>query len=231
MEKLPTIDYRPSPPITPRSPNTPRTPRTPKSPTRSTITLEPTDYKHLQLERRKIRSALRRNAQLRPVSNVHQNNNFVDPNIDVEKWFHKAVEKCNKRIIAIVSSLIISGLVISIIVTLVTMTSNDTETSTDSSLAFLVGNGVCDDVTNTNVFQFDGGDCCLQNVIPGNCSLCMCYETGLGWVESRSGSTSTTSTTSTTITTTSTGTSTTVNTTITTTLPTTSKYISTMIIL
>ena len=65
----------------------------------------------------------------------------------------KLAEKFNKPIIAIVSFLIISGLVISIIVTLVTMTSNDTETSTDSSLAFLVGNGVCDDVTNTNVLR------------------------------------------------------------------------------
>ena len=63
------------------------------------------------------------------------------------------MEKCNKRIIAIVTSLIIGGLIISIIVTLVTMTSNDDETSTDSSLAFLVGNGVCDDETNTNVFD------------------------------------------------------------------------------
>lgn len=87
MENPTTIDFRPSPPVTPNSPNTPRTPRTPKSPTRSTITLEPTDYKHLQLERRKIRSALRRNSQFR--HNVHQaqNNNFVaDPNINVEKW-------------------------------------------------------------------------------------------------------------------------------------------------
>lgn len=135
------------------------------------------------------------------------------------------MEKCNKRIIAIVTSLIIGGLIISIIVTLVTMTSNDDETSTDSSLAILVGNGVCDDETNTNVFGFDGGDCCLQYVIPGNCSLCMCYETGIGWVELE-GTTSTrksTTTTSTTITTTTTGTSTTLNTTITTST-TTSKF-------
>ena len=105
MEEPPKIDIRPSPPVTPRSPKTrsPLARRSPKSPTRSTITLEPTDYNHLQLERRKIRSALRRNsARLRPVVNVQPTtNNFVDPNIDVEKWFHRAVEKCNKRIIAI----------------------------------------------------------------------------------------------------------------------------------
>ena len=91
----------------------------------------------------------------------------MDPNINVEKWFHKAVEHCNKKIIAIVTSFIIMGLIISIIVTLVTMTNKDSENTTDSGLSILVGNGACDDVTNTNVFEFDGGDCCLKTVIKG----------------------------------------------------------------
>ena len=122
-----------------------------------------------------------------------------------------------------VTSFIITGLIISIIVTLVTMTAKDTETTTDSILAVLAGNGVCDDVTNTNVFGFDGGDCCLPNAVKGNCTLCMCYETGSGLVESTTSTTTTSTSTTTTTTTTTTGTTTTVNTTTTTTLPTTSK--------
>ena len=84
-------------------------------------------------------------------------------------------EKLQKVSFSIVSSLIIGGLIIAIIV----VASNIGNVGTDSGLkTFLVGNGLCDDVTNTNVFEFDGGDCCLQNTIKGDCISCICYEIG-----------------------------------------------------
>ena len=92
-------------------------------------------------------------------------------------------EKLQKVYFSIVSSLIIGGLIIAIIVTASNIkdvgTDGDTALSTDSGLmTFLVGDGLCDDVTNTNVFEFDGGDCCLQNAIKGDCISCICYEIG-----------------------------------------------------
>ena len=91
-------------------------------------------------------------------------------------------EKLQKVSFSIVSSLIIGGLIIAIIiVTASNIKDVGTETalSTDYGLmTFLVGDGLCDDVTNTNVFEFDGGDCCLQNAIKGDCISCICYETG-----------------------------------------------------
>ena len=86
-------------------------------------------------------------------------------------------EKLQKASFSIVSSLIIGGLIIAIIV--VASNIGNVGTATDSGLkTFLVGNGLCDDVTNTNVFEFDGGDCCLQNTIKGDCISCICYEIG-----------------------------------------------------
>ena len=89
-------------------------------------------------------------------------------------------EKLQKVSFSIVSSLIIGGLIIAIIVTASTIGDVGTDKGdTDSGLkAFLVGNGLCDDVTNTNVFEFDGGDCCLQSTIKGDCISCICYEIG-----------------------------------------------------
>ena len=39
-----------------------------------------------------------------------------------------------------------------------------------------VGDGYCDDQTNINECNYDGGDCCLNVVNMDFCSLCLCYE-------------------------------------------------------
>ena len=49
----------------------------------------------------------------------------------------------------------------------------------DETLQLLVGNGLCDDSTNTNSFDFDGGDCCIQPLVIGDCKLCKCYQNGV----------------------------------------------------
>ena len=38
------------------------------------------------------------------------------------------------------------------------------------------GNGFCDDAANTFGCQWDGGDCCGDNVVHGKCDLCNCLE-------------------------------------------------------
>ena len=37
-----------------------------------------------------------------------------------------------------------------------------------------IGNGWCDDVTNTEECNYDGGDCCGPNVNTDFCSECIC---------------------------------------------------------
>ena len=99
-------------------------------------------------------------------------------------------EKLQKVSFSIVSSLIIGGLIIAIIV--VASNIGNVGIGTDSGLkTFLVGNGLCDDVTNTNVFEFDGGDCCLQNTIKGDCISCICYEIGESLITESTQSTTT----------------------------------------
>ena len=39
----------------------------------------------------------------------------------------------------------------------------------------LVGNGFCNDETNTEICNYDGGDCCLNVVNKTQCSDCTCY--------------------------------------------------------
>ena len=90
-------------------------------------------------------------------------------------------EKLQKVYFSIVSSLIIGGLIIAIIVTASNIkdvgTDGDTALSTDSGLmTFLVGDGLCDDVTNTNVFEFDGGDCCGSCIVKNHCLECTCLQ-------------------------------------------------------
>ena len=36
--------------------------------------------------------------------------------------------------------------------------------------------GVCDDANNIEICQWDGGDCCGDNVITTNCSVCACLD-------------------------------------------------------
>ena len=84
---------------------------------------------------------------------------------------------------AIVSVLIIGGLVTILITAVLSDKStkgeeNSVEFNVSSLVSAWVGDGKCDDVTNTNVFDFDGGDCCLQNAIQGNCIACICDKTG-----------------------------------------------------
>jgi hypothetical protein len=43
----------------------------------------------------------------------------------------------------------------------------------------LVGNGYCDDATNNEACQFDGGDCCLNYIVVIYCTICLCDETGI----------------------------------------------------
>ena len=38
-----------------------------------------------------------------------------------------------------------------------------------------VGNGYCDDLTNTKECNYDGGDCCGSCVITDYCSECVCH--------------------------------------------------------
>ena len=52
------------------------------------------------------------------------------------------------------------------------------ENPSELGLKILTGNGFCDDVTNTNAFNFDDGDCCLPNAKQGNCKLCTCHING-----------------------------------------------------
>jgi hypothetical protein len=42
-----------------------------------------------------------------------------------------------------------------------------------------VGNGYCNDETNTDKCNFDGGDCCGGHGYYSYCVLCYCHETGM----------------------------------------------------
>ena len=39
-----------------------------------------------------------------------------------------------------------------------------------------IGDGQCDDATNTVSCSYDGGDCCLENKITDNCEICECID-------------------------------------------------------
>ena len=39
-----------------------------------------------------------------------------------------------------------------------------------------VGDGYCDDVTNNNECNYDGGDCCLDTVNTQYCTECICHD-------------------------------------------------------
>ena len=46
----------------------------------------------------------------------------------------------------------------------------------DSSVSWYIGDGYCDDVTNTEGCHYDGGDCCGPNVDTEYCLFCLCLE-------------------------------------------------------
>ena len=43
----------------------------------------------------------------------------------------------------------------------------------------MVGDGECDDLTNTHDCQYDQGDCCFEYIDDTYCITCICHETGL----------------------------------------------------
>ena len=43
-----------------------------------------------------------------------------------------------------------------------------------------IGDGGCDDVTNKEECQWDGGDCCGDNVYTLYCEVCACLDPGAG---------------------------------------------------
>ena len=47
-----------------------------------------------------------------------------------------------------------------------------------SKNSFLIGDGVCDDITNTKRCLFDGGDCCLSRKNTKLCIDCTCTQNG-----------------------------------------------------
>ena len=47
-------------------------------------------------------------------------------------------------------------------------------TTLGCSHTFWIGDGYCDDTTNTMECSFDGGDCCGSNVNTAYCNLCQC---------------------------------------------------------
>jgi hypothetical protein len=48
------------------------------------------------------------------------------------------------------------------------------------------GDGYCDDVNNNAGCDFDGGDCCGDNVDKRYCSKCICYENDFFLLDARS---------------------------------------------
>ena len=55
--------------------------------------------------------------------------------------------------------------------------------------------GVCDDANNIEICQWDGGDCCGDNVITTNCSVCACLDPRETTVATTTITTTTTATT------------------------------------
>ena len=65
------------------------------------------------------------------------------------------------------------------IVTITLVVTGSLKTSVDIQIgckfSFLVGNGKCDDISNVDICNYDGGDCCLENAIAGICCQCQCH--------------------------------------------------------
>ena len=41
-----------------------------------------------------------------------------------------------------------------------------------------VGDGMCDDLTNTLECNYDGGDCCGTDIVTTECNICVCLDEG-----------------------------------------------------
>ena len=48
----------------------------------------------------------------------------------------------------------------------------------DCSNGILIANGMCNDETNNDECNFDGGDCCGDCINTEHCSECVCYADG-----------------------------------------------------
>ncbi len=59
-----------------------------------------------------------------------------------------------------------------------TTTLIDSTTTSECSKMLWVEDGFCDDETNTELCDFDGGDCCMDQIIDNYCLECLCHETG-----------------------------------------------------
>ena len=44
----------------------------------------------------------------------------------------------------------------------------------------LTGDGICDDLTNHEACEYDGGDCCGSNVASRYCIECQCLDPNYG---------------------------------------------------
>ena len=40
----------------------------------------------------------------------------------------------------------------------------------------VIGDGYCDDFTNSEVCNYDGGDCCGEDILTDYCNECQCLE-------------------------------------------------------
>ena len=39
-----------------------------------------------------------------------------------------------------------------------------------------IGDGICDDYLNQVHCHYDGGDCCLLDIVTSACSICTCFD-------------------------------------------------------
>ena len=49
------------------------------------------------------------------------------------------------------------------------------ECEVDANDTALIGNGFCNDITNIRSCDFDGGDCCGENISMEFCEICTCH--------------------------------------------------------
>ena len=64
--------------------------------------------------------------------------------------------------------------------TIYSTTSTTTNLVCSSHLETYIGDGFCDDNTNSFICQFDGGDCCLDELKTEFCIMCNCISNSGG---------------------------------------------------
>ena len=88
--------------------------------------------------------------------------------------------KSKKKIILIIIAYFVILTIVAVVISVViTLLQKEPEKVIDEALFKLIGNGYCDDTTNTNAFEYDGGDCCINPIQIGDCQLCQCHKDGL----------------------------------------------------